>query len=74
MDKQNEADVSTWKQWVADFKHGRTHTAYGLIASIISSGFLVIVSPTTLLRIASLVAFSGSLGGLIDTVAHLFYH
>ena len=66
--------ATSWKQWVSDFKHGRTHTAYGLIASIVSSGFLVIVSPNIDLRIASLVSFAGSLGGLVDTVAHLFYH
>jgi hypothetical protein len=66
--------TKTWKQWVIDFKHGRTHTAYGLIASIISSGYILTTTSSIPIRIASLISFAGSLGGLVDTVAHLYYH
>lgn len=66
--------AGSWKQFVFDFWHLRTHTTYGLLAAAASSGFMTIVSPTLDLRIASIISFAGSLGGLVDIVAHLFYH
>lgn len=66
--------TQTWKQWVQDFKHGRTHVAYGLMAGIVSSGYILVTTSALDVRIASLISFAGSLGGLVDTVAHLYYH
>lgn len=63
----------SWKQWLTDFIHGRTHVAYGLIASTISSSYGVMIAPYSL-RVPFLVCLIGSLGALIDTVAHLYYH
>ncbi len=66
--------AQNWQQWVQDFRHGRTHVAYGLIASTLAAGAGVVMSPSLADRILFLVGLVGSLGGLVDTVAHLYYH
>lgn len=66
--------VQTWHEWFKDFIHGRTHTAYGLIASVFTSGYITIMSSNIDFRLAGLISFAGSIGGLVDITAHLFYH
>lgn len=63
-----------WRAWWHDFLHGRTHVAYALIASTAASAYGELVADPLDLRIAFLVSLIGALGGLVDTVAHLFYH
>jgi hypothetical protein len=67
-------NVTSWKQWVSDFKRGRTHTAYALIVGVIYSAIEVVISPSIPERIYATVMLVASTGGLVDTVAHLFYH
>lgn len=66
--------AGTWKEFVKDFWHGRTHSTYGLIASTLSSAYLTVFVNGLDLRIAAVVSLVGSVGGLTDIVAHLFYH
>lgn len=66
--------ASSWSQWIRDFLHGRTHVAYALIAGTFSSGYLLLFLSPLPLRIAALISFAACLGGLVDTVAHLYYH
>ena len=66
--------ASSWSVWVSDFKKGRTHVAYALIAGTVSSAYLLVAIPQLSFRIAALISFSACLGGLVDTVAHLYYH
>ena len=66
--------ASSWSQWVSDFKKGRTHVAYALIAGSISSGYLLLFLSSLQFRLAALITFLACLGALVDTVAHLYYH
>lgn len=66
--------ASSWAQWVSDFKKGRTHVTYALIAGTLSSAYLLVAVSPLDFRIAALVSFAACLGGLVDTVAHLYYH
>lgn len=66
--------ASSWSSWVSDFKRGRTHVAYALIAGLVSSAYLLVFLSPLDFRIAALVSFAACLGGLVDTVAHLYYH
>jgi len=66
--------AQTWKQWVNDFKHGRTHVAYGLIVGTVFSAVQVIISGSVEQRIYAVTMLVATLGGLVDTVAHLYYH
>ena len=63
-----------WRAWVKDFFHGRTHVAYGLIISTLTSSVAGIIAPDVLLRLLCVVSAVVSAGALTDTVAHLFYH
>lgn len=54
--------------------HGRTHVAYGLILAVIASGLHLVIDVVWWYRLLDVIAFGGSLGGLVDTVAHLYYH
>lgn len=63
-----------WKQWMYFFLHGRTHVAYGLILAVLCTGYGAVIGDTILIRLLFVGGFGGSLGGLVDTVAHLYYH
>lgn len=63
-----------WHEWVSYFLAGRTHVAYGLIAATVSSGVGVVISANLGIRALFVITLIGSLGGLVDTVAHLYYH
>jgi len=66
--------ATSWKQWVNDFKHGRTHVAYGLIVGTVFSSIQVVISQSIEQRAYAVVMLVSTLGGLVDTVAHLYYH
>jgi len=66
--------ASSWQQWVSDFKHGRTHVAYGLIVGTVFSAVQVVISQSIEQRVYAAVMLVATLGGLVDTVAHLYYH
>ncbi|WP_343577386.1 hypothetical protein [Mycobacterium sp.] len=66
--------TKTWKEWVSDFIHGRTHVAYGLIISTIASATGLIVTNTLDIKILFLLSLIGSLGSLVDIASHLYYH
>ena len=63
-----------WRVWMGDFFHGRTHVAYGLIISTLTSSVGCVIAPDIILRLLCIVSAVASAGALVDTVAHLYYH
>lgn len=63
-----------WKAWKEDFVRGRTHVAYGLITSSCLTAAGAILAPSLILRTLFTLSALASLGSLVDTVAHLYYH
>lgn len=66
--------AKTWAAWKLDFMHGRTHVAYALIIGSVFSAIQTVIAYTIEQRIYAVVMLIASVGGLVDTVAHLYYH
>ncbi|MEM0142543.1 MAG: hypothetical protein QXL94_01115 [Candidatus Parvarchaeum sp.] len=62
----------TWEEWKSEFRLGKLILSYLLIMStIISAIGVFLFGGDLLLRMMYLVIFGGSLGGLVDSTAHL---
>ncbi len=66
--------ASSWQQWVNDFLHGRTHVAYALILATVLSAYGSVTEPLLGLRVVFVIVLICTVGSLVDTVAHLYYH
>lgn len=66
-------NVVSWSSWISDFKKGSTRVAYLLIAaSALTVALEVLFGNNLTFRIIMLLGVIASIGGLVDTTAHLF--
>jgi hypothetical protein len=71
---EENCSAQTWSEWVDDFKHGRTHVAYGLITTAGLNTVMAIIEQNMFYRAMFVINAIISVGSLVDTVAHLYYH